>query len=321
MSITVTGTIGIDTIETPFGRATDVLGGSAAYFALAAAQFVAVHLVANVGDDLDAALLAPLAARGIVLDGVAHDVGPTFRWGGRYHLDLNTRETLYTELGVLERFDPVLPEAARQAPLVFLANLQPAVQQRVIDQASGARLRALDTMNFWITSARDALTQVLAQVDIVFMAEDEIRQFAGVANLRAAGRAMLALGPRAIIIKLGSYGALLLDREGHYFAAPAFPLDDVRDPTGAGDAFAGGFLGFLAHQLTSAGDLSPHDYRRALLYGNILGAFACERFGVERLLALRPDEIAQRYRELVSYTQLVADEMIADDAERRQGPQ
>src|SRR6185437_3367081 len=176
--------------------------------------------------------------------------------------------------------------------VLFLANLQPTVQQQVVTQLPQARLRALDSMNFWITSAREDLTRTLGMVDIVFMAEDELRQFAGVAHLRQAAQAVLALGPQVIVIKLGSYGALLIDRAGNYFAAPAFPLDDVRDPTGAGDSFAGGFLGYVAAILASGRDLTPQDYHRALLHGNIMGAFACEAFGVGRFPTLTSDEIA-----------------------------
>ncbi len=306
MTITVAGTIGIDTIITPFGRADAVLGGSASYFALAAANFAPVQLIATVGDDLDASLLDPLVRHGVALAGVSHATGPNFRWGGTYHLDLNTRDTLFTELGVLAEFDPVLPPAARAAEIVFLANLQPDIQARVIDQTPNATLHALDTMNFWISGMRDELTRTLARVDIVIMAEDEVRQFADRANLRAAARAIMDLGPKVIIIKLGSYGALLLDHTGHYFAAPAFPLDDVRDPTGAGDAFAGGFLGYLAQALASQGALTMTDYRRALLHGNILGAFACENFGVERLAVLTKAEITTRYRELIEFTHIGA---------------
>ncbi len=306
MSITVVGTIGIDTIVTPFGRADNILGGSAAYFALAAGNYQPVNLIAVVGNDLPPASLDPLRARGIDLAGVEVGDGPNFRWGGEYHLDFNTRDTLYTELGVLATFDPKVPAAYHHTSVLFLANLQPTVQQKVIEQLPQARVRALDSMNFWITSAREDLTRVLGMVDIVFMAEDELRQFAGVANLRKAAQSVLSLGPQIIVIKLGSYGALLIDRAGNYFAAPAFPLDDVIDPTGAGDAFAGGFLGHVAAVLAGGRDLTPTDFRRALLHGNIMGAFACEAFGVERFATLTQQDIAARYQQLVSYTHIEA---------------
>lgn len=302
VSITVVGSIGIDTIETPFGQAEKILGGSAPYFSLAAANYTPVNLVAVVGEDFPSNGLDSLSKRGVDLTGLLREPGETFRWGGRYHLDFNTRETLFTELGVLGTFQPKVPESYGKAEIVFLANLQPTVQHEVVLKVPLARLRALDTMNFWLTSAREDLTRVLSDVDIVFMAEDEVRQFAGVANLRQAARAVLDLGPQVIIIKLGSYGALLIEKSGGYFAAPGFPLDDVRDPTGAGDSFAGGFLGFLAATLSQKGSLESVDYKRALLHGNIMGAFACEAFGVERLTTLTADEIAQRYRDLISFT-------------------
>jgi sugar/nucleoside kinase (ribokinase family) len=304
LSITVVGTIGIDTIITPFGKAEAILGGSAAYFALAAANYQPVNLIAVVGDDLPPTSLDPLRARGVDLAGIEQGQGPNFRWGGEYHLDFNTRDTLFTELGVLATFQPKVPPAYQEAAVVFLANLQPSVQQQVIDAIPAAQLRALDTMNFWIASARAELTQTLRSVDIVIMAEDELRQFAGVANLRAAARAVMALGPQLVVVKLGSYGALLIDKGGNYFAAPAFPLEDVRDPTGAGDAFAGGFLGHLAEALARNGLLTPTDFRRALVHGNIMGAFACEAFGVERFTTLTPEDITARYRQLISYTHI-----------------
>lgn len=302
MSITIVGSIGIDTIITPFDRAVDILGGSASYFGLAAANFTPVNLVAVAGEDLPADALAPLAARGVDLVGLERAPGQTFRWGGEYGLDFNTRTTLFTELGVLATFNPQVPAAYKDVDILFLANLQPTVQQQVITQVPNAKLRALDTMNFWISSVRAELAQAIRLVDIVFMAEDEVREFAGVGNLRQAARAVLELGPRYAVIKLGSYGALLIDRDGGYFAAPAFPLDDVRDPTGAGDAFAGGFLGYLGSLLAQGRTLDHADFKRALIHGNIMGAFTCEAFGVDRLARLTPADIAQRYQQFVAFT-------------------
>jgi len=307
VSITVVGTIGIDSIYTPFGQAENILGGSAVHFTLSAAQFGPVNVVAVAGTDLAGDELAPLRRAGIDITGIEYAAGATFRWGGRYHLDFNTRDTLYTELGVLADFQPKVPEAFRAADILFLANLQPAVQQSVLQQVPHARLRALDTMNYWISSAYDALTEVLRKVDIIIMSEEEVRQFAGESNLRAAARKLFALGPRALVVKLGSYGALLLQTDGSYFAAPGFPLDDVRDPTGAGDAFAGGFLGSLAAVLAGERDLTPADFKRALIYGNIMGSFTCEDFGVARLTRLSPDDIARRYREIIAYTHVETD--------------
>ena len=298
------GTIGIDDIETPFERVERTLGGSAAYFALAASQYHPVNLIAVVGEDLPTHALDPLRAGSIDLAGIEQGQGPNFRWGGKYHLDFNTRDTLFTELGVLADFQPKVPAGYRDDPVLFLANLQPSVQMQVMEQAPNARLVALDTMNFWISSAREDLTRVLGMVDMVFMAEDELRQFAGVANLRAAAQQVMDLGPKYLVIKLGSYGALLLGRDGTYFAASAYPLDVVRDPTGAGDSFAGGFLGSLAAVLASGRDPAASDYRRALLHGNIMGAFACEAFGVERFASLKRADLDARYNQLVSYTHI-----------------
>jgi sugar/nucleoside kinase (ribokinase family) len=305
VSITVTGTIGLDTIITPFGKVDEILGGSGSYFALAASFFQPVSLVAVAGNDLPAHALDPLRERGVALDGVETADGPTFRWGGRYHMDFNTRDTLFTELGVLATFQPKIPPSANGADVVFVANLQPEVQRQVIEALPSARLRALDTMNFWIANTREELTQTLRLADMVIMAEDEVRQFAGVANLRAAARVIFDLGPRHIVIKLGSYGALMLDADGHYFAAPAFPLDDVRDPTGAGDAFAGGFLGYLAERMSGGRELQWADYQRGLLYGNIMGAFACEAFGVERFTMLASDDVEARYHQLIAYSHII----------------
>lgn len=302
MSITIVGSIGIDTIITPFGRAERILGGSASYFALAAANFTPVNLVAVAGEDLPGDALAPLAARGVDLTGLERAPGQTFSWGGEYALDFNTRTTLFTELGVLATFNPQVPTPYKHADILFLANLQPTVQQQVIAQVPQAKLRALDTMNFWISSVRAELVQAIRSVDIVFMAEDEVREFAGVGNLRQAAQAVLNLGPRIVVIKLGSYGALLIDKDGGYFAAPAFPLDDVRDPTGAGDAFAGGFLGYLGSLLAQGRTLGNADFKRALFHGNIMGAFTCEAFGVDRLTTMTPAAIAQRYQQFVSFT-------------------
>ncbi len=313
MSITVVGTIGIDSIYTPFGQAENILGGSAVHFALSAAQFCPVNVVAVAGADLTGDELAPLrlapdrpGAR-IDLGGVEYAAGATFRWGGRYHMDFNTRDSLYTDLGVLAGFQPKVPENYRAVDILFLANLQPTVQDSVLQQVPHARLRALDTMNYWISSAYDTLKEVLRKVDIVIMSEEEVRQFAGVSNLRAAAHALFELGPRALVVKLGSYGALLLQSDGSYFAAPGFPLDDVHDPTGAGDSFAGGFLGSLAATLAGGRDLTTTDFKRALIYGNIMGSFTCEDFGVARLTRLSPDDISHRYREIIAYTHVETD--------------
>jgi len=306
VAIVVVGSVALDSIETPFGRADDVLGGAASHFSLAASLYVPVELVAVIGEDFPRRYLDILRARPIDLTGVRSVPGQTFRWGGRYHLDMNTRDTLYTELGVFADFAPEVPASYHQSPILFLANIHPQLQLDVLRQTAGSgqrKLRALDTMNLWIENERDALTEVIRQVDVMLIAEEEARQYAETPSLRAAVRHILSLGPSQLVIKQGSYGALLFSRDGSYHAAPAYPLEDVQDPTGAGDAFAGGFLGYLAQRLsTNGGELTHGDYHRALIHGNILGSYACEQFSVGRLLTLTPEAIAARYGEFVSFT-------------------
>lgn len=303
MAITVVGSVALDTVETPFGSIKDALGGATSYFALAASRYDQVNLVAIVGDDFPEDYRRTLSARRISLDGLTVEPGATFRWGGRYHLDMNSRDTLFTELGVFADFKPSVPASYAGADIVFLANIQPELQLDVLRQAgAGAKLRALDTMNLWIDIARDALTEVMRQVDVVIIAEEEVRQYTGVPSLREGVRRILALGPQRLVVKQGSYGALLFDSDGGFFAMPAYPLDEVRDPTGAGDSFAGGFLGYLAARLADGATLTAGDYRRALAHGNIMGSYACEDFSVRRLLTLEPNEVAYRYQEFVNFT-------------------
>ncbi|HEV2461540.1 MAG TPA: PfkB family carbohydrate kinase [Ktedonobacterales bacterium] len=304
MAITVVGSVALDTVETPFAGAEGALGGAASYFTIAASLYDTVNLVAVIGDDFPARYMDYFKSRPVDLRGLQVANGKTFRWGGRYQLDMNTRETLFTELGVFGDFRPTLPEDYRRAAITFLANIQPQLQLGVLRQAreGGSRLVALDTMNLWIETAHDDLFEVLRGVDVVLIAEDEAREIAGTPNLRTAARTILDLGPKTLIVKLGSYGSLLYSADGAFFAAPAYPLEDVCDPTGAGDAFAGGFLGYLAECAQRAGRLTLTDYRRALIHGNIMGSFACEQFSVERLRTLTPEDIANRYQEFVRFT-------------------
>ncbi len=307
MAITVVGSVALDTIKTPFGDADDVLGGAASYFSLAASLHDSVNLVAVVGDDFPRHFMEDFRSRNVDVRGLQSVPGSTFRWGGRYHLDMNTRDTLFTELGVFADFHPEVPAAYSGADIIFLANIQPTLQLDVLRQTESARstasrLHALDTMNLWIETARDDLLEVMRGVEVVLIAEDEVRQLAETASLRAGARFILGLGPRLLVVKQGSYGALLFGADGSFFAAPAYPLEEVRDPTGAGDAFAGGFLGYLATRMSSAGHVGWADFKRALIHGNIMGSFACEEFSVERLRRLTPDQVAQRYREFVRFT-------------------
>jgi sugar/nucleoside kinase (ribokinase family) len=310
VAITVVGSIALDSIETPFGTADNVLGGAVSYFALAASLHDQVNIVAVVGEDFPARFVDDFRARNMDLRGLQSVSGATFRWGGRYHLDMNTRDTLYTELGVFADFHPRVPSAYCEAEVIFLANILPTLQLDVLQQTDHghpARLRALDTMNLWIETTRDDLLRVIRGVDIMLVAEDEVRQLAETPNLRAGAKYLLSLGPQLLVVKQGSYGALLFGSDGSFFAAPAYPLEDVCDPTGAGDAFAGGFLGYLGHRLCATGHVGWADYKRALIHGNIMGSFACETFSVERLRGLTREQVTQRYREFVRFTHFEGD--------------
>jgi sugar/nucleoside kinase (ribokinase family) len=302
MAILVVGSIGIDLVETPFGRAEDVLGGAASHFCAAASFYDAVKMIGVVGTDFPQEYLDYFRSRGAETEGIQVVEGSTFRWGGRYHLDMNTRDTLYTELGVFADFHPIIPESYRSAPILFLANIHPSLQNEVLNQTADAQLRVLDSMNYWINSTRPELDEVISKVDVLLMSEEEVRQYADVPGLVTGARKILKAGPRMIVIKQGSYGALLFGKDGSFFAAPAYPLEDVRDPTGAGDAFAGGFIGYLARAHQEHGELTSADFKRALIHGNIMGSFHCEDFGLSRLKTLTPEDITARYREFLDFT-------------------
>jgi sugar/nucleoside kinase (ribokinase family) len=292
------GTVALDTVETPFGRADEVLGGSAAYFTAAAATLgTRTQLVSVVGEDFPEEHRRYLAGREADLGGLQALPGRCFRWAGRYHYDLNRRDTLETQLNVLTEFRPDLPEHFRDAEFVFLANVDPVLQLSVLDQVRHPRVTMLDSMNFWIEGARDALTEALSRVDVVLMNEEEVRQYAETPHLLKGARQILALGPKALIIKKGEYGAVLLQGE-RFFYCPAYPLEEVTDPTGAGDSFAGGFLGYLAGR----GDRAMAHLRQALVYGSVVASFAVEDFSVNRLTTVSPPEIQRRHREFREFT-------------------
>jgi sugar/nucleoside kinase (ribokinase family) len=289
MSLLVVGSLALDSVETPFGHEQEVLGGSATYFATAASFFAPVRLVGVVGEDFPEEHLRFLRARGVDLTGLVRKPGRTFRWKGRYTHQLNEAQTLDTQLNVFQHFVPELPEAFRGSEVVFLGNIHPALQGRVLHQVSAPKLIAADTMNFWIEREPSALRRTLERVDLLFVNDGEARQLAGEHNIVKAARAIRALGPRRLVIKRGEYGALLFDEE-HAFSCPAFPLQDVFDPTGAGDAFAGGFLGYLAH----VGELGHASLRQAMVVGSVMASFTVEQFSVERLRALTHREINER---------------------------
>ncbi len=297
-TVLVVGSVALDSVETPFGRADEVLGGSGTYFASSAAHFAPVQVVGVVGSDYPVEQLAPLAARGVDLSGLEHAEGRSFRWRGRYRHDLNSAETLETHLGVFSHFSPKIPDAFRRAPFVFLANIDPRLQLQVLEQVESPTLVACDTMNFWIESRRPELEQLLGKVDLITLNDGEARQLTEQANLVQAARWILDRGPAHVIIKKGEHGAFMFNREQVFFA-PAYPLESVFDPTGAGDSFAGGFIGYLA----SMNDTSDRAMRRAVVVGSAMGSFAVEKFSNARLLEITRDDIERRVQE---FRQLVA---------------
>lgn len=303
MSILVVGSVALDTVETPFSHVEEVLGGAASFFSTAASLYNQVNLVAVVGSDFPQEFLDFWHSRPINLDGLQIREGRTFRWTGRYHMDMNARDTLDTQLGVYAGFHPVLPPAYLESELLFLANIQPELQMEVLQAAPHTRLAVLDTMELWIMTEREQLTEVIKRVDVLLMSEEEVRQYTGRASILAGVRDLFTLGLKYVIVKQGSYGALLFGKDGTYFSAPTYPLEEVIDPTGAGDAFAGGFLGYLSTVTPQAdGRYAVADLRRAVVHGNLIGSFACEDFSIARLRALTLEDVAERYRCLVEYS-------------------
>jgi sugar/nucleoside kinase (ribokinase family) len=297
MSIVVVGTVAFDTVETPFGRGENVLGGSATYFSTSASFFTDVSLVAVVGEDFPQEHVDFLASRDIDTTGLARIPGKTFHWSGKYGYDLNEAQTLDTQLNVLMEFRPNLPESYRDAEYLFLANIDPDLQLEVLSQVRNPRLVACDTMNFWISSKPEALREVLRKVDIVVINEGEARQFTGEANLVKAARRIIELGCKRLIIKRGEYGVLMFTADS-VFAAPAYPLEEVYDPTGAGDTFAGGFMGYLAN----TGNLSDEGVRQAIVFGSVMASFNVEDFSLNRMKRLTYGEIESRYRSFKALT-------------------
>ncbi|HJQ84964.1 MAG TPA: PfkB family carbohydrate kinase [Candidatus Binatia bacterium] len=296
--IAVVGSVAFDTIETPIGRAEEVLGGSATHFAVAASYFAPVHLVGVVGEDFPEAERDYLASRGIDLSGLEVREGRTFRWTGRYHEDMNVRDTLDLQLNVFANFQPTLSEAVRKVPFVFLANIDPTLQEAVLEQFDDPAVVACDTMNHWIASARASLEDLLPRVDLLVVNDEEARQLSGEPNVPRAARRILELGPRSVLVKRGEYGAILFSPES-VFAVPAYPLEEVFDPTGAGDTFAGGVLGYLA----ATGERSEGGLRRAIVYGSVLASYVVEDFGGQRLRTLTREDIDRRYRQFVALTE------------------
>lgn len=292
MALLVVGSVALDSLETPFGRREDVLGGSASYFSTCASFFGPTRLVAVVGEDFPEEHVEFLAGRGIDLAGLVRKPGKTFRWKGRYEFDLNTAHTLDTQLNVFAAFQPELPAHYRDAEYVFLGNIDPDLQRAVLDQVKGPRFVGCDTMNFWITSKRDSLLQTLKRVDMLFVNDAEARQLAGEHNVVKAAKKILSFGPRAVVVKRGEYGALYFSGDS-VFSASAVPLPAVFDPTGAGDSFAGGFMGYLAKSRSE----DDATMRRAVVLGSVLASFTVEQFSLDRLRTLTPEEIRARFSE------------------------
>lgn len=290
-TILVVGSVALDDIATPFGRVDDIIGGAVVYFSAAASLFGKVQMVGVVGEDYPMHELDFLRQRGVDLGGITHASGPSFRWGGVYDYDMNTRETTHTELGVFARFRPDLPEAYRSAAWVFLGNIDPVLQLHVLDQVNKPNLVACDTMNYWINGSQDALLEVIRRIDMLTINDEEARQLSGSPNLAKAARWIQDRGPRHVVIKKGEHGAMLFSDDSVFFS-PGYPLEEVEDPTGAGDAFAGGLFG----QLARSSGTTPMDLRRAVVYGCALGSFACEAFGPGRLANVSMGQIEDRVR-------------------------
>lgn len=288
--ILVVGSVAFDSVETPFGKAEEVLGGSATYFSTSASFFAGVNLVAVVGEDFPEAHIKSLSTKGIDLAGLRKVPGKTFRWKGYYGYDLNQAHTLETHLNVFSSFNPEIPAAYTDAPFVFLANIDPELQMKVLEQVKRPKLVACDTMNFWIEGKPEALKELLRKVDLFVINEGEARELSGEASLVKAAKVILGYGPRTLIVKRGEYGALMFNG-GSVFSAPAYPLEDIFDPTGAGDTFAGGLMGYLAN----TGDISEKNIRRAIIFGSVMASFNVEAFSLERLEKLTLPEINERF--------------------------
>ena len=296
--ILAVGSVAFDSIKTPFGEANRVVGGAATYFSIAASFFTEVRIVAVVGEDFGKNVEKVFGGRNIDLSGLETVPGETFRWKGEYGFDLNSRETIYTHLNVFETFTPKIPAGHRSSPFVFLGNIHPTLQVDVLNQVNKPRLVGADTMNYWIERTPGELKEVLKRVDVLLINDSEARELAGQANLVKAARAIQAMGPTTLVIKRGEHGVLMTRTGGGFFAAPAMPLEEVFDPTGAGDTFAGGFLGYLA----SCDEVNDASLARAIIYGSTLASYAVEDFSVDRLLRLRREEVTSRFNEFKNLT-------------------
>lgn len=297
MSILVVGSIALDDVETPYGKANDSIGGSALYFGAAASSFSPVNVVGVIGEDFNLDNLTFLKARNVDLSGTSVEKGKTFRWGGRYHLNVNKRDTLYTELNVFENFKPTIPDHYRNDPFIFLANIDPELQLDVLNQMDKPRLSVLDTMNFWINRKKDALMALVKKVDVMILNDEELFELTEVHNIYRAANILLKEGLRALVVKKGEHGALLVDNDG-YFIVPAFPVEKVVDPTGAGDSFAGGFLGYLS----TCDEINDQNLRKAIVYGTVVASFTVEDFSYNRLKNIQRGDLEKRIEHIRDMT-------------------
>jgi sugar/nucleoside kinase (ribokinase family) len=297
MSVLVVGTVAFDSIEAPAGSVERVLGGSASYFALGASYFAPVRIVGVIGQDFPQDYLDLFTQRGVDIQGIKQERGDTFHWRGRYHEDINLRDTLELHLNVLAGFEPQLPESYRDAEYVFLGNIDPVMQLQVLNQIRRMKLVVCDTMDHWIRESAADLRKVLERIEMLVLNDSEARLLSGYNNIVQAARAILRMGPKMVLIKRGEYGVLQFS-DSTVFATPAYPLEEVFDPTGAGDSFAGGFMG----QLARSGDLSQGGLRRAIVYGSVVASFTVEDFGVKRLTGLSLPQIEERYQRFVQLT-------------------
>jgi len=306
LSIVVVGSVAFDSLKTPFGKRDKILGGAATHFSLAASYFTDVRVVAIVGEDFTAEEEAVMTRRGVDTRGIQHAKGKTFFWAGEYGDNVNEAKTLDTQLNVFEKFDPQIPADYMDSEYLFLANIHPALQVKVRDSMPGVKLVGGDTMNLWINIERENLGEMLKRVDVLLINDGEAKMLSGDGSLPRAARKVLELGPKALVIKHGEYGATIFFRDGefagghHPFRAPALPLDEVRDPTGAGDSFAGGFMGYIASQ----GEITRRVLKHAMFYGTVMGSFAVERFGTERMQGLTREEIDERFNMFRELTHL-----------------
>ena len=304
MSIVTVGTVAFDAIETPFGKTDKIVGGAATYIAWAASYFTSdINMVSVIGDDFDMDELRKLEARGVDTKGIdIKDGQKSFFWSGKYHMDMNSRDTLATELNVLLEFNPILPKDYQNHDILMLGNIDPTLQLSVIRQMDRPKLVVMDTMNFWMDTTPEQLNEVIKEVDVLTINDAEARQLSGEYSLVRAAKKILSMGPKFLVIKKGEHGALLF-HENHVFFAPALPLEEVFDPTGAGDTFAGGFVGWIARTK----DISFDNMKRAIIYGSAMASFCVEKFGTERLQNLTQDEINERVQDFVDLVQFDID--------------